>query len=41
MKLTGKNKWFWTELQQTVFEELKQEITSERMLIILKPGKPF
>ena len=40
-KLTGKNEWFWTELQQTVFEELKQEITSERMLIILKPGKPF
>ena len=40
-KLTGKNEWFWTELQQRVFEELKQEITSERMLIILKPGKPF
>ena len=40
-KLTGKNEWFWTELQQKAFEELKQEITSERTLIIPKPGKPF
>ena len=40
-KLTGKNDWLWTELQQKAFEELKQEITSERTLIIPKPGKPF
>ena len=40
-KLTGKNKWLWMESQQKAFEELKQEITSERMLIIPKPGKPF
>ena len=40
-KLTGKNEWFWTELQQKAFEELKQEITSERTLIIPKPGRPF
>ena len=37
----GKHEWLWTEFQQKVFEELKQEITSERMLIIPKPGKPF
>ena len=40
-KLTGKNEWFWTELQQRAFKELKQEITSEWTLIIPKPGKPF
>ena len=40
-KLTGKNEWFWTELQQKAFEELKQEITLERTLIIPKPGRPF
>ena len=40
-KLMGKNEWLWTELQQNTFEELKQEITSKRMLIIPKPGKPF
>ena len=40
-KLTGKNEWLWTELQQKAFEELKDEITSERTLIIPKPGKPF
>ena len=37
----GKHEWLWTEFQQKAFEELKQEITSERMLIIPKPGKPF
>ena len=36
-KLTGKNEWLWTESQQKAFEELKQEITSERTLIIPKP----
>ena len=41
MKLTGKNEWLWTKLQQKAFEELKQEITSERTLIIPKPGKQF
>ena len=40
-KLTGKSEWFWTELQQKAFEELKQEITSEQTLIIPKPGRPF
>jgi hypothetical protein len=29
------------ELQQKAFEDLKQEITSERTLIIPQPGKPF
>ena len=37
-KLMGKNEWLWMELQQRAFEELKQEITSKRMLIIPKPG---
>ena len=41
MKLTGKNKWCWMELQQKVFDKLKNEITSERTLIIPKPGRPF
>ena len=40
-KLTGKNEWFWTELQRKAFEELKNKITSERTLIIPKPGRPF
>ena len=40
-KLTGKSEWLWTELQQTAFEELKKEVTSERTLIIPKPEKPF
>jgi hypothetical protein len=40
-KLTGKTDWLWTELQQKVFQELKNEVTSERVLIILKPGRPF
>ena len=40
-KLTGNNDWNWTEIQQTAFEELKTETTSERMLIIPQPGKPF
>jgi hypothetical protein len=40
-KLTGKNDWLWTELQQKAFEDLKQEITSERTLIIPQPGRPF
>jgi hypothetical protein len=29
------------ELQQKVFQELKDEVTSERVLIIPKPGRPF
>ena len=29
------------ELQQTAFEGLKKEITSERTLIIPQPNKPF
>jgi hypothetical protein len=40
-KLTGKTNWLWTELQQKAFQELKNEVTSERVLIIPKPGKPF
>ena len=40
-KLTGNNNWNWTEIQQTAFEELKKEVTSERTLIIPQPGKPF
>jgi hypothetical protein len=40
-KLTGKTDWLWTELQQKVFQELKNEVTSERVLIIPKPGRPF
>jgi hypothetical protein len=40
-KLTGKTNWLWTELQQKVFQELKNEVTSERVLIIPKPGRPF
>jgi hypothetical protein len=39
-KLTGKTDWLWTELQQA-FQELKNEVTSERVLIIPKPGRPF
>ena len=40
-KLTGNNDWNWTEIQQTAFEGLKKEVTSERTLIIPQPGKPF
>jgi hypothetical protein len=40
-KLTGKTDWLWMELQQKAFQELKNEVTSERVLIIPKPGKPF
>ena len=40
-KLTGNNEWKWTELKQVAFEELKEEITSERTLVIPKLGKPF
>jgi hypothetical protein len=40
-KLMGKTDWLWTELQQKVFQELKNEVTSERVLIIPKPGRPF
>ena len=40
-KLMGKNEWLWTKLQQKAFEELKQETSSERTLIIPKPGRPF
>jgi hypothetical protein len=31
----------WTELQQKAFQELKNEVTSEWVLIIPKPGRPF
>jgi hypothetical protein len=31
----------WTELQQKAFEDLKQEITLERTLVIPQPGRPF
>ena len=41
MKLTGKNEWNWTELQQMAFEELKKEVTSKRTLIIPQLNKPF
>ena len=41
MRLTRNNDWNWTKIQQMAFEELKKEITSERMLIIPQPGKPF
>jgi hypothetical protein len=37
----GKTNWLWTELQQKAFQELKNEVTSERVLIIPKPGRPF
>jgi hypothetical protein len=40
-KLTGKTDWLWTELQQKAFQELKNEVTSKRVLIIPKPGRPF
>ena len=40
-KLMGKNEWNWTELQQIAFKGLKKEITSERVLIIPQPNKPF
>jgi hypothetical protein len=40
-KLTGKELWFWTELQQSAIDKLKREIASERMLLIPKSDKPF
>ena len=36
-KLTGKDAWNWTQLQQEAFQKLKDEITSERVLMIPKP----
>jgi len=36
-KLTGKVTWVWTHLQQEAFDELRNEIASERVLIIPKP----
>jgi hypothetical protein len=38
-KLTGKTDWLWMELQQKAFQELKDEVTSERVLIIPKTRK--
>ena len=40
-KLTGKDPWSWTQFQQEAFQRLKDEITSERILMIPKPGRPF
>ncbi|KAF8660114.1 hypothetical protein AX14_007459 [Amanita brunnescens Koide BX004] len=40
-KLTGKEPWNWTQFQQEAFQRLKDEITSERVLMIPKPGRPF
>ena len=40
-KLTGNNEWNWTEIQQNAFQELKIEVTSEKILIIPQQGKPF
>ncbi len=40
-KLTGKVEWIWTHLQQEAFDELRNEIASEQVLIIPKPQRPF
>ncbi|KAF8663356.1 hypothetical protein AX14_006995, partial [Amanita brunnescens Koide BX004] len=40
-KLMGKEAWNWTQFQQEAFQKLKDEITSERTLMIPKPGRPF
>ena len=40
-KLTGKEAWNWTQFQQEAFQKLKDEITSERVLMIPKPGQLF
>jgi hypothetical protein len=40
-KLMGKTNWLWTELQQKAFQELKNEVMSEQVLCIPKPGRPF
>ncbi len=40
-KLTGKVEWVWTHLQQEAFDELRNEIASERVLIIPKPQLVF
>jgi hypothetical protein len=37
----GKTNWLWMELQQKVFQELKDKVTSEQVLIIPKQGRPF
>ncbi|KAF8672256.1 hypothetical protein AX14_005585 [Amanita brunnescens Koide BX004] len=37
-KLMGKEEWNWTQFQQEAFQKLKDEITSEQVLMMPKPG---
>ena len=37
----GNEAWNWTQFQQEAFQKVKDEITSEWVLMIPKPGRPF
>ena len=40
--LTKKNlKWYWTEVEQKAFEDLKERFLKKPVLIMPDPGKPF